>query len=189
MRSAPRSILLTGASSGIGASLAIAYAAPATSLALSGRDIERLTRVEDACRSRGASVSTTLVDVTDRAAMAEWIDAADRAAPLDLVIANAGISAGTGGRGESEERARQIFQVNVEGVLNTAFPALRHMTVRGTGQLALVSSLAGFRGLPGGPSYSASKAAVQSLGEAWRIELAPRGIRVSVICPASSKRR
>jgi NADP-dependent 3-hydroxy acid dehydrogenase YdfG len=183
MALAPRSILLSGASSGIGAALALAYAAPGATLALSGRDVDRLARVEEACRARGAAVSSTIVDVTDQASMAKWIDAADRATPLDLVIANAGISAGTGGRGESEERSRQIFAVNVDGVLNTAYPALRHLTARGHGQLALVSSLAAFRGFPGGPSYSASKAAVKALGEAWRIELAPRGVRVSVICP------
>jgi short-subunit dehydrogenase len=180
---APRAILITGASSGIGAALARHYAAPGISLALSGRDPARLDDVAAACRARGADATTAVIDVADRAAMARWIDAADREAPLDLVVANAGIAAGTGGKGESEERARQIFAVNLDGVLNTAYPAIERMRTRGAGQLALMSSLAAFRGFPGAPAYSASKAAVKALGEAWRIALAPEGIRLSVICP------
>ena len=79
--------------------------------------------------------------------------------------------------------ARRMFAVNLEGVLNTAYPAIERMAERGRGQLALMSSLAGYRGFPDAPAYSASKAAVKALAEAWRGALAPRGVRVSVICP------
>ena len=113
----------------------------------------------------------------------------DRETPVDLCIANAGISGGTGRRGESEEQARRILAVNVDGVLNTIHPLIGPMTARGRGQLALVSSLAGFRGYPGAPAYCASKAAVRSYGESLRLDLRAAGIEVSVICPGFVKSR
>lgn len=176
---APRHILLTGASSGIGAALARHYAAAGVRLSLCGRDAARLDGVAADCRARGAEVATAILDVTDRAGMRQWILAADAARPLDLVIANAGI----GGMHEGEALARAVFAVNLDGVLNTAYPALERMAARGRGQLALMSSLAGYRGIPDAPAYSASKAAVKSLGEAWRGAYAAAGLRVSVICP------
>ena len=179
----PRSILITGASSGIGAALARAYAAPGVTLHLGGRKRARLDQVAEACRAAGAQVESQVADTRDQAAMAAWIAAADEAAPLDLVIANAGVSAGTGSAGESGAQARRIFAVNLEGVANTILPAIDRMTPRGRGQLAVMSSLAGFRGYPGAPAYCASKAAVKVWGEALRGSLAPAGLEVSVICP------
>jgi short-subunit dehydrogenase len=179
----PGAILITGASSGIGAALARAYARPGAFLALAGRDRRRLEAVAGACRDGGARVTAEIVDVTDRAAVARWVGGTDDGHPLDLVIANAGISAGTGGQGEDEEQTRAIFAVNVGGVLNTVLPVIPRMRARKHGQIAVMSSVAGFRGLPGAPAYSASKAAVKAYGEALRGWLAADGVRVSVICP------
>ena len=88
-----RSALITDASSGIGEALAIALASPGVTLHLSGRDQIRLDAVATACRSRGATVASEVIDVRDAAAMQAWITSAG---PLDLIIANAGISAGSG---------------------------------------------------------------------------------------------
>ena len=88
----PSCILITGASSGIGAALAVGYAAPGTTLYLLGRDKTRLEAVASECRTRGAQVECASVDVTDKAAMADAIARMDDAAPIDVVIANAGIS-------------------------------------------------------------------------------------------------
>lgn len=173
-------LVITGASSGLGAALAMAYAASGTALCLTGRDAARLESVAATCRQRGAKVEAAVLDVTDRAGMAAWLGSLGA---VDLVIANAGISAGTGGDGESEEQARRIFATNLDGVLNTIHPLLPGMLARGQGQVALVSSLAGFRGMPGAPAYSASKGAVRMLGEALRPELWPKGVAVTVICP------
>jgi short-subunit dehydrogenase len=183
MAEAPRSLLITGASSGIGAALARHYAAPGMALALTGRDRDRLAAVAGACRTQGAAVESAVLDVTDRAGLGAWVERMDDANPLDLVIANAGISAATGRARESEAVARRVLAVNINGVLNTVFPVLPRFIARRRGQIALMSSLAGFRGLPTAPAYSASKAAVKSLGEAWRGQLAADGIGVSVICP------
>ncbi len=180
---APSSILITGASSGIGAALALEYAAPGITLSLCGRDSDRLEQTAAACRAAGAAVDTQLVDVTDRGAVRDWIERRDADSPLDLAIANAGISGGARGGGESEAQIRRIFAVNVDGVINTVLPAVDAMAARRRGQIALMSSLSAFRGLPGAPAYSASKALVKNWGEALRGRLARDGIEVSVICP------
>lgn len=176
-------ILITGASSGIGAALARHYAAPGTRLALGGRNRARLSDIAGECQERGAIVTDVAIDVTDRVAMQQWIAQEDEKEPLDLVIANAGISGGTGGGGETAEQARRIFEVNVTGVLNTIDPVLPRMIGRGRGQIALMSSLASFSGWPGAPAYSASKGAVRMYGEALRGAMIPHGINVNVICP------
>jgi short-subunit dehydrogenase len=198
----PRSILITGASSGIGAALARAYAAPGRRLVLGGRNADRLAAVAADCEATGATVESLVIDVTDRAAMQAWIEGAYATGPVELVIANAGISGGTGGThsddrdappGESQAQVESIFAVNIAGVVNTVFPSLAEMQKlpreegRLRGQVALMSSLAGFRGLPGAPAYGASKACVRSLGEGLRGRAARHGIAVSVICPGFVK--
>ena len=183
LRPPPRSILITGASSGIGRALALVYAGPGIHLFLSGRDAARLAEIHAACAARGAEVLAETLDAADRIAMNAWIERADTIAPLDLVIANAGISAGTGGSGENENQTRAIFAVNVDGVINTVWPGIRAMRPRGKGQIAIVSSLAGYRGLPGAPAYSAGKAAVKAWGEGLRGWLGGEGIAVNVVCP------
>jgi len=179
----PISLCITGASSGIGCALARAYAAPGVTLALTGRNAERLDACAEACRGQGAETHTASLDVEDQAGMRGWLEEADARTPIDLVIANAGISGGSGGGGESAEQARQIFAVNLDGVLNTVLPLVPRMRARRRGQIALMSSLAGFAGFPGAPAYSASKAAVRSYGEALRGSLRRHGIEVAVICP------
>lgn len=178
-----RSILVTGGSSGLGEALALELAAPGIALAITGQDSERLAGVAARCEAKGAKVRAVCIDVRDRAAMAALVSEIEREAPLDLVVANAGISAGTGGAGETPEQTRRIFAVNVEGVFNTVEPALAAMAARQRGQIAIVSSLAAFRGMPGAPAYCASKAAVRVWGEALRADWEAQGIRVNVVCP------
>lgn len=189
--SSPKSILITGASSGLGEGLALHYAKPGIFLALLGRDEDRLEAAAQSCRALGAKVETIAASVTDRDAMDQWIREVDARYPLDLVIANAGISGGTGGSmtGEGVEQARKIFDVNVTGVFNTIEPILPRMIERRAGQIAVVSSLAGFRGWPGAPAYSASKGAVRFYGEALRGSLSASGVKVNVICPGFVRTR
>lgn len=179
----PTSILITGASSGIGEALALAYAKPGIALFLSGRDRERLSDVTARCRALGAEAHSRRLDVTDRPMMEAWVGACNGSRPLDLVVANAGISAGTGAGGETADQTRAIFATNVGGVMNTVLPAIELMRPRKSGQIAIVSSLAGYRGLAGAPAYCASKAAVKAWGEGLRGWLADDGVKVSVICP------
>lgn len=185
----PRSILITGASSGLGETMALDYARDGVLLALTGRDAGRLDAVAAACRKAGATVIAETVDAIDEPGMRAFVQKVHAERPLDLVVANAGISAGTGSGSETQEQARRIMQVNVYGVINTIAPAAELMREKpdpGTGprgQLAIMSSLAGFRGFPGAPAYCASKAAVRAWGEGLRGELHQYGIEVAVICP------
>lgn len=178
------SILITGASSGIGRALADVYAGPGVTLFLGGRNAEALAETADLCRVKGACVAPRATDVTDRATMADWVAAADAAAPLDLVIANAGI---TGGDDLADTDA--IFDVNLRGLVNTALPAIATMRKRGRGALALMSSLYGLRPQGHMPAYSASKAAVRVWGAALRLRLRDEGIVVSVITPGFVRTR
>ncbi len=186
-----KSILITGASSGIGEALSYYYAREGASLFLCGRNQIRLDAVAEKCRSSGAFVSTSIVDVTDKVALMNWILKCDEQAPLDLVIANAGISGGTGGLGSGEnlEESREIWAVNLQGKLDTVAAILPHMIARKNGQIALLSSLAGFSGWTGAPSYSASKGAIRLYGEALRGAVAHCGVKVNVICPGFVKSR
>jgi NAD(P)-dependent dehydrogenase (short-subunit alcohol dehydrogenase family) len=180
-------VLVTGASSGLGRALALACARPGAVLHLSGRDLARLEDAAQACRALGAEAHAAVLDVRDADAVAAWIAAAG---PLDLVVANAGISAGTGAGGpESPAQARAIFATNLGGVLNTALPAMEVMARQPSGadglrgRVAVVASIAAFVAAPGAPSYCASKAAV----DAWAVATAPaaraRGIALTSVCP------
>jgi short-subunit dehydrogenase len=175
----PRHILITGASSGVGAALARLYAPPGSFLALTGRDAARLEAVAADCRALGAEVVTATIDVTDRDRLKSWIERIDDAYPIDLVIANAG----TMGPSSDEAATKRIFDTNVGGVFNTVMPLLPRFEARRYGQIAIMASLAGFRGMPGAPAYAASKAAVRLWGESLRPQMKPRGIHVSVVSP------
>lgn len=177
-----KNILITGASSGLGMALALHYASAGNVLHLQGRNVQRLETVAELCRKKGAIVYTNIGDVTDAIAMQHWLVQADIITNLDLVIANAGISAGTGGVGEDSEQVRRIFETNVGGVLNTIQPIIPLMVTRQSGQIAIISSLAGIRALPSCPAYSASKASVRYYGEALRGVLQKSGVKVNVIC-------
>ena len=180
-----KTILITGASSGIGEALALHYAAGRHRLILGGRNGDRLEGVAEACRKLGAEVHFQSGDVRARDLMHQWIWCSEKRFKIDLVFANAGISGGTGGAvlSQSLGRSHEIFDTNLMGVLNTIDPILPAMLERKTGQIVIISSLAGFAAWPGAPAYSASKAAVRYYGLALRARLAKEGVKVSVVCP------
>ena len=184
-------IIITGASSGIGEALALYYAQSGVRLSLTGRDAGRLGDVAERCRKKGAEVDDKIISVTDRAGMHEWLQEIDAEQPVDLLIANAGVSAGMGDKqlGETPEQVQKLFDINVNGVFNTLDPVLPRMIERGRGNVALMASIAGFRGWPGAPAYCATKAAVKIYGEGLRGAIAHTGVQVHVICPGFVKSR
>ena len=177
----PRSILITGASSGVGEAMAQSFAAPGVFLALTGRSRDRLEGVAAACRAMGAEVEAEVIDVADRTAMEAWIPTVDDRHPVELVFANAGVSSGT--VGEDKDDIHRMFATNVTGVLNTVLPLIPRFQARRGGQIALMASLAGLRGMPTAPAYAATKNAVRAWGDGLRPRLARDGVKVSVITP------
>ena len=180
-----RTVVITGASAGLGAALAQAYAAPGVTLALIARDEPRLAGVARTCRARDAFVETAVVDVTNAKAMAAFIAGFDAKNPIDLVIANAGVFTGNGDKGaiESVEDIAWMSRTNLEGVANLVQPALAGMRARKHGHIAIVGSLAALQPLADAPGYSASKAGAMAYGEALREYLVPDGITVSLVYP------
>jgi short-subunit dehydrogenase len=188
MYSDPKSILITGASSGIGTALALHYAAPGITLFISGRDQQRLDEVAGRCRDAGATVSAWVGDVTDAAGLRDWIVTCDDDCPLNLVIANAGVALGATEVKGLHQAAVDSFNINVNGVFNTVHPALEVMSSRrpypvSNAQVAVMSSVMGYAGMARSPAYSSSKAAVKHYGQALRGTFRGMGISVSVICP------
>lgn len=178
-------IVITGASNGLGAALAELYAAPGVTLGLIGRDHARLDAVAARARAAGAQTVLGCIDVGDAVAMKAWMQGFDRATPVDLVIANAGISRGTAADGSPEglDAFTEQIRVNLLGAANTIEPIMAAMQARWRGQIGLICSIAGFRGLPYSPGYCASKAGLRAYGEALRAALRPSGIAVSVVSP------
>jgi short-subunit dehydrogenase len=180
----PKTILITGASSGIGRELALSYAAAGILLLLTGRDEKRLAEIAAECTAKGASVITTNIPVTARAEFSAQVTAWDDATPIDMVIANAGISGGHGKAGDDvEQLLRNIIATNIDGMFNTVNPLIDRMRARKSGQIVLMSSIAGFRGLPSAPAYSTAKNAVRAYGEALRPLLARDNVEVNVVFP------
>ena len=178
-------MVVTGASSGIGAALAAHYAAPGVTLGITGRDATRLNLVAAQLRAAGAAVVPGVFDLRDRPALAAFLADFDASHPVDLLVANAGVLEGRQPNGtlEDGETARRVVEINLLGAIDTVHAVLPAMTARGRGHVVLVSSLAGISPVADAPAYSASKAGLLGYGRALRAALQPTGVRVSVVCP------
>jgi short-subunit dehydrogenase len=185
MSNAIKSIIITGASGAIGSALAKAFSSQGITLGVVGRNHERLQAVRSECEKLGATVIPAVLDVTEYEPLCAWLLDFDRQHPVDVVIANAGAAStiGPDKQSESWEDLRRVFDTNLYGTLGTVSPLVERMRERGKGQIAMISSLGGYVGMPISPAYSGSKAAVKAYGEALRGILAPMGIGVTVICP------
>lgn len=179
------SVLITGASRGLGAALAREFAAPGVHLRLVARDGAALAAVAAECVARGAAVEIALCDVRDASDLAARLMAWDDAQPFTLIVANAGVTGGTppGGGLEGWDSASRVLGVNLLGVVNTLEPLLPRLLARRAGRVALIGSVAGFQGLPDSPAYSASKAGLWAYGEALRARLGPHGVGVTCVAP------
>jgi short-subunit dehydrogenase len=177
-----KKIFITGASSGIGESLAKHYAKEDAQLALIARRADWLERVANEISPRPEVYVCDVRDVNAlNAAAKDFI--AKHGVP-DIVIANAGVSRGTLTQEPDDLKAfQEIFDINVMGVVNTFHPFVEAMSTRGSGTLVTIASVAGFRGIPGGGAYSSSKAAAIKYSESLRVELKKTGVAVVTICP------
>ena len=176
-------VLITGGSSGIGRALAVAFARAGAAVAFTGRDATGLALTRQLVERAGARALPLRADVsvpTDcHRAVAETIAAFGR---LDVLVNNAGISMRALFEDVDTSVLRRLMDVNFFGTVETTKAALPHL-LASRGSVVGVSSIAGYRGLPGRTGYSASKFAMHGFLEALRTELRPRGVHVLLACP------
>lgn len=178
-------ILITGASGAIGGALAVAYARPGVELILHGRDQIKLKYTALLCKRQAAVVSCHLLDLTQLDQIAPWAEQVLRDGAVDLLIANAGVNNGLGADGSPEAwpDVSRLIDLNLKANMALVDAFLPAMRGRGQGQIALISSLAGYFGLPHTPAYCASKAGLKAYGESLRGWLSTQGIKVNVVMP------
>jgi len=184
-----RNILITGASSGIGSSLALRLATPNTRLILLARNSEKLEAVAAKCTQSRSEVITHAADVTVTTEIQNLIESVDTKFPIDLIICNAGVTNSVGSKGEAEtwDQITQVIDTNLYGVLACLNPLISRMQQRQQGQITIISSLTAFYGMPVTPVYSASKSALKGYGEALRGWLKYDGIKVNMVYPGFVK--
>ena len=176
--------VITGASSGIGRSLARRLAAAGEPVAVLARRQALLDTLVEEIEQAGGQALAVACDVTDRAAVADAVRQAEaRFGPTTRLVANAGGEVPSRVEGFNAEHIAAVVDLNLIGVANCIEAVLPGMLARGAGHLVAVSSLAASRGLPGAAAYSAAKAGLSVMMESLRIDLRPRGIDVTILAP------
>jgi short-subunit dehydrogenase len=178
-------IVITGATGAIGHALALEYAASGVTLYLQGRRTEALEMLANECEQKGAVAHIESLDLFYLNAVDDWAQRLCREGAPDLLILNAGLNIHTSPQhpDESITDSQELLVVNLLSAIRLIQGCIPAMRACGSGQIALISSLAAWRGLPRTPSYSASKAGLKAYGEALRTDLAPSGLRVNVVLP------
>ena len=181
---AGKSIVLTGASSGIGRALALALAKQRARLALAARDTKMLDAVAGECRALGAEALVVPTDVSDPASAAALVKTSASAfGGIDALVNNAGISMMARFDEVSDlSLFESLMRVNYLGCVYLTHHALPHLKAS-RGQIVAVASLAGLTGVPTRTGYAASKHAVIGFYDSLRIELAGTGVGITVIAP------
>ena len=179
-------VFITGASSGVGMALAREFSDEDVVLGLISRRIEQL---DNLANDLATDVYVYAADVGDSLAMKSAAEAFIQSVGVpDVVIANAGVSSGTlTSEAKDQVVFEQIMRTNVLGMVHTYQPFVEAMKKRGSGTLVGISSIAGFRGIPGSGAYSASKAAATAYLESLRVELSSSGVNVLTVCPGYIK--
>ena len=183
-----KTVMITGASSGIGRGLALTIAARRGRLGLIARREDVLNELVAEIRNGDGTAIAIGADVRDATAMKQ---AADRIrtelGPIDLLIANAGVGVTDHAAQLDPDKVAEVMNINVLGAVNSVAAVLPEMVERKSGQLVAIASLAGYRGLAKSAAYCASKAALSSFFESLRIDLRHTGVTVSIIYPGFIK--
>ena len=178
-------ILITGASSGIGRALALQLAGPGRKIILWGRDAARLQTAANACEAKGAETEIERLDFMDVEAMIVRLAALDARLPLDLAIFNAGIGGSVPPEHAAEDpvRARAMAEVNFTAPVTGASLIAGHMAERGSGHIVLVGSVAGAYPLPMAPAYAGAKAGLAQFADALSLRMKKYGVAVTLVLP------
>lgn len=183
-----KTVIITGASSGIGRGLALELSKRGAKLGLIARRADKLaelTREIEAANGKAVALPADVMDAASLAAAATQLRTTF--GPIDVLIANAGVGATVDGAELKGSTVAGVINVNVLGAANSVESVVPEMVKRGSGQLVVISSLAAYRGLPKSAAYCASKAAVSAFFESLRLDLQPRGIDVTIIHPGFIK--
>lgn len=181
-------VMITGASSGIGRGLAVELGRRGAKLGLVARRVEVVDDVVGEIKAGGGEAVPLPADVQEVDSISAAADKLRASlGPVDVLIANAGIGPTRDAADFSAEEVSAVINVNVIGASNSVAAVIPEMVARGSGQLVAISSLAAYRGLPRSAAYCASKAAVSAFFESLRLDLAPRGIDVTIIHPGFIK--
>ncbi|MEM1000945.1 MAG: SDR family oxidoreductase [Bacteroidota bacterium] len=176
-------VIITGASSGIGAALAEAYVAHGAKVMLAARRADKLKEMAQKLQDKGGEAHWWVTDVADRTACEAMVAATvEHFGQIDVLINNAGISMRALATGLDASVIEKVVRVNFFGTVYCTQAALPHL-ILSKGSIIGVSSIAGFRGLPGRTGYSASKFAMHGYLESLRTELLKTGVHVLVACP------
>jgi short-subunit dehydrogenase len=185
MNPANKTVIITGASSGIGAATARVFAAAGAHVVLAARDATKLAAVAQDLPGRHLVVPTDIADRTAvDALVTRVLDAFDS---IDIVINNAGVGLAGPVAELNPDDLRTVLAVNLFGPVYLTQAALPHMHRRGRGQLIYVSSVVGLRALPYLGGYAATKAALDRLVESLRVELRGSGIAVTLVRPGTTR--
>lgn len=185
MAEAYKTVVLTGASGGIGEALAKRMAKPGRHLVLIARDQARLDALKAQVENLGATAETISLDQRDTDAIRAAFADLNARMEIDLLIANAGVTAGLGPKKSAEPLDgldRQV-DINLRGTMHTVTGVVEGMRARRRGHIVMLASLAGMRALPDMPTYSATKAGVIAYGHSLRCWLKRDRVNVTVICP------
>ncbi|RVU33687.1 SDR family NAD(P)-dependent oxidoreductase [Hwanghaeella grinnelliae] len=181
-----RKVLITGASSGIGAELSRLFVEWGDTVIACARSFDKLDATAE--RLDSERFVPFSLDVTDITAVEKTVaEIEDLHGPIDLALLNAGTYSPTPAESFGASAVHTMMDVNVVGISNMLSVLMPEMMERGRGQLALMSSVAAYRGLPMAAGYSASKAAVIAMGESLKAELDGHGVKLQVICPGFVK--
>ncbi len=183
-----KTVMITGASSGIGRGLALELSRRGAKVGLIARRadvLDELVREIEAANGKAIALPADVMDADS------LLVAADRLrstfGPIDVLVANAGVGETVDGAELKGSSVASVINVNVLGAANSVEAVVSEMVKRGSGQLVVISSLAAYRGLPKSAAYCASKAAVSAFFESLRLDLQPRGIAVTIIHPGFIK--
>ena len=181
-----KTVLITGASSGIGAACAEVFAGAGCRLLLAARRLDRLEVLAERLNTEyGAAVRVGALDVRDREAVDAWVEGlAPEWSDIDVLVNNAGLARGLSTLWEGDITDwEEMIDTNVKGLLWVTRAVLRGMVARGSGHVINIGSIAGHETYPGGNVYCASKHAVTAVGRALNIDVLGTGVRVSSVDP------
>ena len=184
-----RRILVTGASSGLGRSFALALAKAGASVAVAARRSDRLAALVAEIRAHGGTAWPVAMDVSDSGSVAAGFDEAEaKLGSINTVVANAGMNSQSSALDLEEAEWDRLFSVNLKGAFLSAREGARRMIAagspeRGDGRVVMIASIGAIKVLPGLAAYCASKAGVLMLGRSLAREWVNRGINVNIVCP------